>query len=395
MRDLGLDVRLEPVEVPHWVRGEETGAIVAWPGQPKGVQQRLALTALGGSVATAAEGLRAPVLVVESMTALEALPDDVVRGTIVLFDVAFDKALARIGQGGEAYDLAVQPRVRGASLAARKGAVAALVRSAGGAEFRLPHTGNMRYADGVPKIPAAAVAAEDAMLIARLARHGRVELFLRLTPQTLDPVRSFNVVADLRGSQRPEEIVLVSGHLDSWDLGTGALDDAAGVAVAMETMQLLTRLDLHPSRTVRMVAWMNEENGLAGARAYAALHRAEISRHVAALESDLGAGHPAGFNLHGSAQLADLLEPVTRILAGAGAPAMQRNPWSGGADISPLDDAGVPTLGLLQDSRTYFDYHHTAADTLDKIDPAELRVNAAVAAVLTYALAGFEGDVPR
>jgi carboxypeptidase Q len=283
----------------------------------------------------------------------------------------------------------------GASAAARLGAVAALVRSPGGADYRIPHTGSMAYLPDAPRIPAACVTAEDAELLGHLALQGRVRLHLVLTPQTLPDAESDNVIADLKGSEHPEQIVIVSGHLDSWDLGTGAIDDAAGVAVAMETAQILQQLHLRPKRTIRVIAWMNEENGLRGGRAYAKDHSAEITNHIAAIESDLGAGHPLGFYYAklGPPGVA-MLRPTSNVLESSGA-ALSQSSEETGADISPLTALGVPSFGLWQDSRFYFNYHHTAADTLDKVHPKELAENAAVMAVLAYAIADLPEPLPR
>ena len=395
MQRLGLEVKLEKVMVPHWVRGVETGALVEFTGQAPGTTQKVVLTALGGSVATPAEGLTAEVVVVENFEQLNALGREQVAGKMVLYNAKFDRQLAAQGRGTDAYGQAVAYRGSGASAAAKLGAVAALNRSAGGAEFRMPHTGALRYADGVAKIPAAAVTAEDAELIAALATQGKVKLHLVLTPQTLPDAPSFNVVADLKGSEHPEQIVIVSGHLDSWDLGTGALDDGAGVAVAMQAAQLIKQLKLQPKRTIRVIAWMNEENGLAGGRAYAEAHQAEAANHLAAIESDLGAGHPLGFSAHATPAALAMLSPVSVILQSIGAGLVTPVTGSPEADITPLDGLGVPTFGLIQDNRTYFDYHHTPADTLDKIVPRELAENAAVMAVLSYAIANLSEPLPR
>jgi Zn-dependent M28 family amino/carboxypeptidase len=272
--------------------------------------------------------------------------------------------------------------------------VAALIRSVGGAEYRLPHTGQTRYAADAPKIPAAAVTAEDADLIAHLTREGAVRMRLTLTPQKLPDAPSYNVIADIKGSEHPEQIVIVSGHLDSWDLGTGAIDDAAGVAVAMQTAQLIKQLGLHPRRTIRVIAWMNEENGLVGGRAYAQDYAAQIINHFAAIESDLGAGHPLGINVSAKPEALPLLVPISTVLQSSGAGLVHVVDETG-SDISPLTDAGVPSFAPWQDSRTYFKYHHTAADTLDKVVPRELAENAAVVAVLAYALANMPQSVPR
>jgi hypothetical protein len=243
--------------------------------------------------------LTAEVVVVRDFDELQLLGREQVSGKIVLFNYPFDERMAAQGFGGEAYGLAVAYRGGGASAAARLGAVAALNRSAGGAEFRLPHTGATRYSKDAPEIPAAAVTAEDAELMAHLAKEGKVRMHLTLTPQKLPDAPSYNVIADLKGTEHPEQIVIVSGHLDSWDLGTGAIDDGAGVAVAMQTAQLLKQLNLRPKRTIRVIAWMNEENGTVGARTYAKDYAAEVSNHFAAIESDRGAGHPLGFEVKG------------------------------------------------------------------------------------------------
>ncbi|MEK6301234.1 MAG: M20/M25/M40 family metallo-hydrolase [Acidobacteriota bacterium] len=395
MRRLGLEVQLEKLMVPHWVRGVETGELTEFKGQAPRTTQKIVLTALGGSTATPAEGLLAEVVVVESFEQLQSAGRAAVSGKIVLFNVKFDQRLASQGFAGDAYGQAVVYRGFGASEAAKHGAVASLVRSVGGADYRLPHTGGLRYTDDAPKIPAAAVTAEDADLIAYLTAQGRVRMRLTLTPQTLPDEPSYNVIADLKGSEHPEQIVIVSGHLDSWDLGTGAIDDAAGVAVAMQVAQLCKQLGLRPKRTIRVIAWMNEENGLVGGTTYAANHAAEIANHVAAIESDLGAGHPVGFSGHASSKAHLLLAPLAPILQASGAGVTRQSANSEGADISPLDTAGVPTFAPIQDARVYFNYHHTAADTLDKIVPRELAENAAVVALLAYTIASLAEPLPR
>ncbi len=391
---MGLDVQLEKVIVPHWVRGLETGALTQFPGQAAGTTQKVILTALGGSVATPPDGLTAPVIVVNNFDELRGLARGQVAGKIVLFNYHFDERMAEQGFGGEAYGQAVAYRAAAPSAAARMGAVAALVRSVGGAEYRLPHTGLTRYAKDAPEIPAAAVTAEDADLIASLTTEGQVRMRLTLTPQRLPDAVSYNVIGDLKGSEHPEQIVIVSGHLDSWDLGTGAIDDASGVAVAMQSAQLLKQLNLRPKRTIRVVAWMNEENGVAGGRAYAENHKSEAANHVAAIESDLGAGHPLGFDAKVKPEVMPLLAPVSAVLQTSGA-GLSKLVESTETDITPLANVGVPAFGIWQDSRTYFNYHHTAADTLDKVKPRELAENAAVMSVLAYALANLPQTLPR
>jgi carboxypeptidase Q len=391
LRKLGLEVRLEEVKVPHWVRGSETAELVEFPGQVPKTSQKIVVTALGGSTATPADGITAEVVVVRNFEELNALGRSKVAGKIVLFNFPFDTKKAAAGYALDAYGEAVVYRGAGAKTAAELGAVASLVRSVGGAEYRLPHTGFSTPAG----IPAGAVAAEDAELVSDLAAQGKVRMRLVLTPQSLPDTTGYNVVADLRGSEHPEQVVVASGHLDSWDLGTGAIDDGAGVAVAMETVQLLQTLHLRPKRTIRVIAWVDEESGGRGRQAYSAAHSAEFANHVAAIESDLGADHPLGFNVKMSAQAMEALKPVQKILESFGANLIKVVPFSPGADISSMSQAGVPALGIMQDGRTYFNYHHTAADTLDKINPAELRENAAAMAVMGYALACAAQPLPR
>jgi len=391
LRALGLTVQLEEVKVPHWVRGAETAELVEYPGQAKGTGQKVVLTALGGSTSTPAEGLTADVVVVNNFDELKALGHDKVAGKILLFNEIFDKEKAAAGIAFVAYGEAVRYRGAGPKAAADLGAAAALVRSVGSADFRLPHTG-FSFPAG---IPAGAVTAEDADLIAHLAAEGKVRMHLTLTPQKLPDATGFNVIADMKGSEHPEQIVVVSGHLDSWDLGTGAIDDGAGVAVAMEAAEILQKLHLHPKRTLRVIAWMDEESGGAGSQAYTKDHSSEFPRHVAAIESDSGAAHPLGFDVKMTTHATELLRPALAVLGSFGATAMQPSSYAPGADISAMSDAGVPALGLLQDGRTYFHYHHTAADTLDKIVPVELRENAAAMAVMGYALANMKEPLPR
>jgi carboxypeptidase Q len=391
LRQLGLEVQLEEVKVPHWVRGAETAELTDYPGQVPGTTQKIVLTALGGSTATPAEGLNADLVVVNNFDELKALGREKVAGKIVLYNEIYDEEKAAAGLSFIAYGEAVRYRASGAKAAADMGAVASLIRSVGSADFRLPHTG-LSYPAG---IPAGAVTAEDAALIAHLAAQGKVRIHLTLTPQKLPDVTSYNVIADLKGTEHPEQVVIVSGHLDSWDLGTGAIDDAAGVVVAMEAAQVLQKLHLRPRRTVRVIAWMDEETGGSGSQAYSKDHFSQFPNHVACIESDSGAGHPLGFDVKMPAAAAELLRPVTSVLQSFGATAIQPSTYPPGADIALMSEAGVPALGLLQDGRTYFHYHHTAADTLDKVVPSELRENAAAMAVMGYALASIRDPLPR
>jgi len=394
LKKLGLEVRLERVMVPHWVRGEESATLIEFPGQAAGTTQKVVLTALGGSVATPREGVTAEVLVARDFDELKSLGKERVQGKIVLFNHPFDSEMAALGRGGEAYGEAVVYRSDGPSAAARLGAVATLIRSTGNGAYRLPHTGWTQYADDAPKIPAAAVTEEDAKLIDALAAEGRTKMHLLLTPQERPEAVSYNVTGDLQGSENPEQVVIVSGHLDSWDLGTGAIDDGAGVAVAMEAAHLVKQLGLRPRRTIRVVAWMNEENGLRGGTTYAQEHANEAANHFAAIETDEGADHPAGIYYGGRPELKSILEPLAQVLTASGAGILEARDHIG-ADIDPLMKLGVPNFSPIQDSRFYFTYHHTAADTLDKIDPHKLAENAAVNVVLAYGLASLKQPLPR
>jgi carboxypeptidase Q len=391
LRKLGLDVHLEEVKVPHWVRGVETAELTEWAGQPAGAKQKIVLTALGNSTSTPADGLTAEVVVVNNFDELKALGRDKVAGKIVYFNEIFDKQKSAGGLAFIAYGEAVRYRGAGAKAAADLGAVAALVRTVGDADFRLPHTGFSAPAG----IPAAAVATEDGDLIAHLAAQGKVEIHLTLTPQKLPDETSYNVIGDLKGTEHPEQIVVVSGHLDSWDLGTGAIDDGAGVAVAMAAAETVQKLHLHPKRTLRVIAWMDEENGGAGSQQYTKDYSKDFPNYAAAIESDSGAAHPLGFSVKMSQAAADLLRPAMDVMQSFGTTAVQVSSFAPGADIAAMSEAGVPALGLEQDGRTYFHYHHSAADTLDKVVPSELRENAAAMAVMGYALASMKDPLPR
>jgi hypothetical protein len=378
-REWGIPVSSEPVKVPHWVRGREEAHLLS------AANQNLVLTAIGGSVATPPSGITADVVEVDSFDALKTLGTAKLRGRIVFYNNPMDMDLVRAHRAFEAYRIAVAFRGAGASRAAEYGAKAIVIRSVGSASLRTPHTGALRYDPKQPKIPAAALTAEDAMLLHRLlARGKRVRLHMLLTPKTLPDVDSANVIAEIRGSEKPEEIVLIGAHLDSWDLATGAIDDGSGVAMVMETMRLLKEMNLRPRRTIRAVLFMNEENGSRGALQYAKDHGKE--KHIAAIETDAGGAAPTGFTttLKGDALAA--LEGRTKPLA-----AVSSNRFEvaeeAGADIGPLTEAGVPGFGLVPEPLHYFDYHHTNADTLDKVDPKELAQDTAAIAALAWILA--------
>lgn len=389
-RQWGIPVRNERVMVPRWVRGAERARLVSHNNQ------RLVLTTLGGSVATPAEGITADVIEVRSLDELPGLGRAKIAGRIVFYSAAMDMKLVEAGSAFAAYSKAADFRSRGADAASKYGALAVVTRSVASASLRTPHTGALRYKEG-RKIPAAALAAEDAMHLQRLLAKGdRVRLNLVLTPQTLADVASANVVAEIRGVENPQEIVLIGGHLDSWDVGTGAIDNGAGVAMVMETMRLFKQLGIRPRRTIRCVLFMNEENGLRGGRAYAADHAAELDRHVAAIESDGGASKPMGFRTTlGGADRDAFAARMNRVLRRVGATEFATVEKHTGADTSRIIDAGVPGFGYASDPRHYFDYHHSPADTLDKVDRDELNGGVAAIAALAYLISEEDQPIPR
>jgi len=366
-------VRAEPVLVPRWVRGTETAAIVGT--EP----QSLRVTALGGSIGTPAGGIEAEVIEVRSFEQLQQL-GEAARGKLVFFNRPMPRALRRPGQ---AYGEAVPQRSNGAIEAGKVGALGAIVRSMTTTIDGYPHTGAMNYADGVPQVPAAAIATADAELLAAALRQGPVRVRLELGCRSEPDVWSANVVGEYRGRELPDEYVVLGGHLDAWDLGRGAHDDGAGVVHAIEAVRLLQVLGIRPRRTLRVVLFANEENGLRGAEAYAATHRDALARHHAAFESDSGGFSPIGFSCslrdEPAAAIARLLAPLQEVGAGVFAPGA----GAGGADIAPLHRAGVTCFGLWVDGQRYFDYHHTAVDDLPMVNERELALGAAV---LAYAV---------
>ena len=383
-RAWGIPVRQEKIMVPRWIRGAERARLVSHN------DQKIVLTTLGGSVATPADGITAEVVEVSSFDELKALGRSKVAGKIVFYYNPMDLSLVRAGRAFEAYSKAVEFRSKGADNASDLGALAVVIRSVDSQSLRSPHTGALRY-ERTRKIPAAAMSAEDAMLIHRLIGKGeKVRMHLVLTPRTLSDVESANVVAEITGSQNPEQIVLIGGHLDSWDLGTGAIDNGSGVAMVMETMRLLKELNIQPRRTVRCVLFMNEENGLRGGRGYWSAHQREMGRHIAAIESDAGSAKPVGFGTTLQGPSLAYLQSQLGVLQRIG-PLRFELRESTGADTSNVVKGGVPGFGLLTESTQYFDYHHSAADTLDKIDPNDLAANSAAIAALTYVIA----DSPR
>lgn len=370
------NVRGEPVMVPRWVRGQESVRMV----EPRAAE--LAMLGLGGSVGTPVDGITAEALVVSSFEELREHAAEA-RGRIVVYDVPFTT-----------YGETVGYRTNGATEAARVGAVASLVRSVGPFSMNTPHTGMMRYADGVERIPHAAITMEDAMLLHRLQDRGeRVVLTIEMDARDDGEVESRNVVAELRGWERPDEVVVLGGHIDSWDVGQGAMDDAGGSVAAWEAVRLMKVLGLRPRRTVRAVLWTNEENGLRGGTAYRDHHSGELDRHVLAIESDAGVFDPIGFGFTGSDAAYEIIGHVGRLLDRIDAGRITRG--GGGADIGPIMERGVPGMGLVVDGERYFWYHHTAADTLDKLDPREFALCTAAMAVMAYVIADLPQTLPR
>jgi len=372
-RDGLENVRAEKVMVPKWVRGQESAEIV----EP--AHHTMTMLGLGDSVGTKSEGVQGEVLVVNSFEELDARSASA-RGRIVLFNVPFTT-----------YGETVRFRSAGPSRAARHGAIAALVRAVGPAGLRTPHTGALQYSSDAPKIPAAAVSTEDADRLERMvARSGKVVVRLKMEAHFDGDVESANVVGEIRGREFPDEIVVVGGHLDSWDVGAGATDDGGGCVVTWEALRLMKKLNLRPRRTVRVVLFTNEENGGRGGQAYRDEHRAELSNHVMMLESDGGVFRPLGVGFTGSDAARDTVKAIATLLSGIAAD--QVSAGGGGADIGPsVQEAHIPAMSLDVDGSKYFLIHHTPADTIDKIDPVEMAKCAATVAVMAYVIA----DLPQ
>lgn len=363
------EVRKDPVKVPHWVRGRESLELIA-PGY-----HSLPVLGLGLSVGTPPGGIEADLLVVESFVELERRAKEA-RGKIVLFNAPF-----------KGYGPTVAYRVSGASQAAEQGALAVLVRSVGLDGLRTPHTGMLTYRDGAPRIPAAAITAEDASRLARMAARGQhLRVRLSMEAHLLPDADSANIVAEIRGREKPEEIVVVSGHFDSWDVGAGATDDGGGAIAAWEVARLLKTLKLRPRRTIRVVLFTNEENGLRGGYDYRDRYRATLSDHVLMIESDAGVFAPLGFGFSGNDAARAQVAAIARLLAPIGATRIGAS--GGGADIGPsVQAARIPAMSLDVDGGKYFLIHHTDADTVDKIDPTELARCAAAMTAMAYVVA--------
>ena len=396
LRSMGFqNVRQEPVPVPVWIRGEESLTLL----EP--MELDLPMLGLGMSVGTPPGGLTGEVVVVKDFDELEAMSVSAVSGRIVLFDAPY-----------RGYGRTVPYRTQGAIAAAQRGAIATLVRSVGPPGLRTPHTGTMRYRDDTPRIPAAAIATEDSDMIARLNAAGRrVVVRLEMEARNEADGLSHNLIAEVVGRERPEEVVVIGGHIDSWDVGTGAQDDGVGCLIAVDAARLMLETGLIPRRTVRVVLWTNEENGLRGARAYRDDHADELDRHVAAIESDSGNGIVQGFRFDfrpavmgfdtaeeggapfeaGRDRMMAVARDIADLLATTGADSVFAA--GSGADVGPLAARGVPALGLHHDTSDYFVIHHTEADTFDKIVLEDMQKNTAAMAVMAYVLAEMEGTL--
>lgn len=385
LEELGFEnVRAEDVEVPHWERGETLVEVTApFPHQ-------LVATALGGSFGTDKDGIEAPVLMVTNIAELEELPRSRVEGTIVFFNDRMEPT-----RDASSYSRVVRNRAYGPSAAARLGAVAAITRSAGTSNDRIAHTGSLRYAEDAPRIPAAAISNPDANLLERQIELGDVvTLWISMTSRHLEPRRSANVIGELLGTDARDEIVLIGAHLDSWDLGQGAVDDGSGVAIAIEAVRQIRAAGLRPRRTIRVVLYANEEFGVSGGKAYAEKYSGQVAQHVIGLEADLGPGKVWRFDSRVAEQALPLVNEMHKLIEPLGI-ARGNNEAYGGADLVAMRDLGMPVLGPRQDASLYFEVHHTVNDTLDKISREGLDQNVATYAVLTYVAAAVEQDFGR
>ena len=375
-RDGLENVRAEPVMIPKWVRGAESLHLLA----PRA--QNMAMLGLGGSVGTPPEGIRGEVLVVSSFDELESRAEEAV-GKIVLFDAPFTT-----------YGETVQYRGRGAVAAAQAGAIASLIRSVTPYSMNTPHTGGMSYQEGVRRIPHAAITVEDSEMLHRMQDRGeRIEVLLKMEARSEGMVESRNVMGEIVGSESPDEVIVLGGHIDSWDVGQGAMDDGGGSVAAWEAVRLMLENGMRPRRTVRVVLWTAEETGIWGGRAYLEAHRAEVDNHILAIESDGGVFKPSGFGFTGSDEAYSIVRSIGEFLDPIEAGEIVRG--GGGGDIGPLMGEGVPGMGLNVDGTRYFWYHHTNADTIDKLDPEEMARCVAAMAVIAYVVADLPEPLPR
>lgn len=371
---LGFDkIWTEAVTFPTWKREIEFAEIRS------PVKQTLAITALGNSISTPEQGMDAEIIHFKTFAELESADAEKVKNKIVFISNRMERT-----KDGSGYGKAVIARFKGSSMAARKGAVAIVIRSIGTDNNRLPHTGIMKYDEDVNKIPAAAISNPDADLLENLLkRQTSVILHLQLRCGPGEPYTSANVIGEIQGAERPNEIVLLGAHLDSWDLGTGAIDDGAGVAIVMAAAYQISQLDKRPNRTIRVILYANEEQGVFGGDAYATQHSSNNEKHIAAVESDLGAGRIWKIASTVDSKSLKRVKQIAKVLKPLGIQ-YDNHTAHAGADIQALGKKGVPLFELAQDANLYFDYHHTANDTLDKIDPEALSQNVAAYVVLAY-----------
>jgi len=385
LKALGFsNVRAEPVTVPRWIRGEARAEITApW-------LQTLAVAALGGSVATPAEGIEAEVVPVTTLEELKAQPRERIAGRIVFFTARMQPSL-----DGGGYETTVPPRGTGAAESAKLGAVAMVMRSAGTSVSRTPHTGAQRYVDGIPPIPAFALSNPDADMLEQQLASGRpVRLKLSNTSRWDGEAQSANVIGEIPGRSHQQEVIVLGAHLDSWDLGTGAHDDATGVGIIAAAAKLIGESKRRPKRTIRVVFYANEEFGLSGAKAYATAYKDQIDQHVLGLESDLGAFRPYGVAARVAPDKLPLVRTIQSVLEPLGVPYLGTEA-SGGADVGQLRKLGMPVMDLQTDAGPYFDLHHTANDTFDKVDPRLVQLNVAAFTVIAYLAAEAEGGFGR
>lgn len=379
MDSLGIHPRKQPVMVPHWVRGEQEMAYYTTASGQKGV---LNICALGGSIATPEEGIMAPVVEVGDWQELEALGREKIEGKIVFFN---EHMPAENIYTFESYGHCVKHRWAGAVEAARYGAVGAVVRSLSLRIDDYPHTGSMKYEEGITPIPAAALSTRAAEELSALLEAGdTVEVFMKQSCQTLPDKQSYNVLGEIRGSEFPGEVILVGGHLDSWDVGHGAHDDGAGVMQSLAVLELFKLVGYTPRHTIRVVFFMNEENGLRGAQKYAEEAALSGEKHLAAIESDRGGFTPRGFHVEGDPEAIERITKWKPLLEKYGVHQLQEG--GSGADIKPLADKAGVLIGFVPDSQRYFDHHHSAADTFDTVNKRELELGTASIASLVYLL---------
>ena len=377
MKKDGIEnVRAEEVMVPRWVRGEESAKMVKpWP-------KNLAMLGLGGSIGTKSNGIIAKVIAVSNFEELANRSNEV-KGKIVLFNVPFDT-----------YSNTVKYRVRGAIEASKHGAVASLVRSVGTFSMNTPHTGNSSYEDGIKKIPHAAITIEDAAMIGRMLENGHdVEVNLKMEAKNYPDVLSHNVVGEIVGSEFPDQVIVIGGHIDSWDVGQGAMDDAGGCVAAWNVLRILKELNIRPKRTIRLVLWTNEENGLRGANSYRNKYLDKLKDHILAIESDAGVFKPKGFGFTGPDESLNILQDIATLLKPIQSGVITKG--GGGADIGPIMAEGVPGMGLKVESEEYFWYHHTAADTWDKLNIQEFNQCVATMAVMSFVVADMDIRLPK